>query len=299
MLYELLVRNYYETHGNFKGIQLTTVGDWLEDAAKQLNFNVTDLCYRILGYRSYGDYTAADVCQIRKDAVLEIDEAKRKKLIKEIKSSDEGYSIPTLLNLKKDFGELEDIFLACYAYYRDCCHGMVEYADGSLIDMSRGLNLLRANVKSFNKLWTSMKRNKSCLTYSKVTSDGVTVTNGVCCSAKTVSEEQFEEISYNAMLCVIYGLSTDLSIALKKYNDLGILSIKQPSLYLKLLDMANALGITYAQMMSEIGINVPDQFVAFNSKYNCIILMTDANGISTIVDNTCDIDHPFKRKELI
>ena len=63
--------------------------------------------------------------------------------------------------------------------------------------------------------------------------------------------------------------------------------------------MANALGITYAQMMSEIGINVPDQFVAFNSKYNCIILMTDANGISTIVDNTCDIDHPFKRKELI
>ena len=297
MLYRYLIRNYYEINGTFKDIQLTNIGPVLLRASADSNKSIEDICYNILGYVGDKDHSIADVIEIRKNAILGKYDgfSTKKQFLTWIKTLYPDYVVPKSSLIRKNVID-SDIFKVCYVYYRDCFHGYVDFTEGKL-SMFEHSEFLRTNAKAAEEAFNSIKRNNDSLKVVKSDDGKLYITNNTLFVPESIKVDDIDKITHDAFMCALFGLKVDLSSLASSYNMFGFLSIVKPNVYLLLMDLSHALGITYKELMTEVNINVPDQIKAFN-RYGFALIGVDNEGFATVIDNSSTEQEPFVRRIL-
>lgn len=302
MLFEFLVRNYYENNGNFKGIHLTAIGNWLQEQAKDLSITIEELCYRILGYSYNADVSASDMSSMRAQVVSLLYEKNKKeaavpsKRIQEVSSDYKSPAVDRYITYEEG-SPANEIFELCYAYYCNCFHGYVSCGKHTL-EFAKFISFFRANPQSFRSMYKSLEENGNTLIYNYSARGGNYIYNDVLTTKILLTDDEFESINKAAFKRALVGKTLDLSKYTKFYDELSTLSISRPAVYLELLDLANGLGITYKDLLAEVGINIINQMEVYEDRGFAVIDMDDKNmGIVITKDNT--LENPFLRKVII
>jgi hypothetical protein len=295
---EYLVSNYYEYNGNFSGINTTNLMQFIEQTSA--NRTVDDVCYESLGYSGVGNLSAKDVALLRKDIMKALLNNCKLEDIKEYKSlivAGGTYIDPRVTVINHNYGELNDIFELLYRYYCDCCHSEFTFKEYR-VNFHENLATFRISGKRVASLYDSLKESNTCMKYSRTNDDISYISNNVLITNKTFSESMFNKIDYAAFRCAIQGKTAVLTKLKVPYGNLPIVRFVNREKYLILLDIASAAGITYKELLSEIGINVADQLTAYDTLGYAIISLSDDNLV-TAIDNNCTESSKYVRKVLI
>lgn len=290
MLRVRLVQNYYELHGSFTDIQFTAIGELITQVAKENGVPLEELCYTLLGYKPCDNVTATQMCAVRTLALKGHEPS-----IQIIKSVDSDFNENILDIPDTNFGDNQIVFDLCYRYYLDCYCGEVPYKK-EFVEFSRSINLLRTDTKCLNKVFKHMKDTNTSLVYQKSDKNEYAVTGNVVKTPLDVSVRDFTKISKKALECALFGKSANLSfITPSIVDDLPYISITRPQVYRQLLDIANAVGKTYKELLAEIGVNVIDQIATYD-KLGFAVICKESNDLYLAIDTTSTVEDPFKRK---
>ena len=141
-----------------------------------------------------------------------------------------------------------------------------------------------------------MKDTNTSLVYQKSDKNEYAVTGNVVKTPLDVSVRDFNKISKKALECALFGKSANLSfITPSIVDDLPYISITRPQVYRQLLDIANAVGKTYKELLAEIGVNVIDQIATYD-KLGFAVICKESNDLYLAIDTTSTVEDPFKRK---
>lgn len=291
---DLLVRNYYEKHGTFYGIEMTLIGDDLRKRSKEKGVSVYEVCYQLLGYTPLqdpllGTLSAEDVANVRK-ALCKGDVDAIHKIIPDSDESGESNKSYLLDALKMKakhlvseyFEELDKVEQhyadAIYHYYLYESHEPV-LINGTIYDFRTAVKLLeRTKRLSLSKCEKSPLKG-ALLTYHE---DDTLVPGECFVEANTFYGPKMKkkrwEIIHNIALDAVLsgsGLHTPNSITLLP-NQYLFMSIENRISYLALLDFAGSQGKTFEEIVKEFNVRVPD-FFTLVSDFNIVGYLIGSN----------------------
>lgn len=295
MLLRRLVQNYYEVHGSFTDIQLTFFGDELMNAATSVGYSLEDMCYSYLGYSDTDKLKPSELCSLRKKILTHCDYEGRAYDINTVKSIMSDYNPDCYKPNRATYNEHEQIvFDMCYAYYKDCYDGYVELS-GHIVRFTDILDYLHTSVSNVDKVFKGMQKADSALSFVYSDKGNPQIVDNVLYGPFAL-KVPFEDIAKQALHCILFGLSADLSKYAEFFNaQHGALSLTNPAIYLELIDIANAIGCTYKELLAEVGLEVLDQRDIFE-RYGYVILYKESDDIIIALDRKSTANDLFKRK---
>ena len=273
MLIDLLIQNYYEVNGNFKGIELTAVGNKLRSRSRETGLSIEDLCYESLGFknRKYFEQAASDYSSgLATETLKELG-------VGSTKHNSYVESIPD---------KLARYVKTLASYYKSV--SMVPVViDDMCMTFKDSIMLLSSKCRSLKDIekYAGIKDGFVTFVLSD-TRDNVITANKFFVKDLTAKEQQ--KIHDAALTAVVLKTGLEIPSNLKmKANEFIFTSIAYPKKYRELILYAGMRGMTYKQLLETIGICVPNQFDMY-SKAGVIGYHIDGNFFY-VDDDNCKI----------
>lgn len=267
MVLQVLVRNYYERMGSFRGIEKTKIGPAVMEAVAKSGMTKKDFCCSMLGYSGK---SPSKVMNFRASIIdkqsIDLDEA-NKVLGRTFQSSAEVrkfLNIPKVLKITalKDSLVEAVVKLATAFYLHDQTNVIV--AGDQLILFS---DWLKEQRKSSVTSVLERPEVQLCLLSFAVdeTVKEPRIVYKTVVTPKPLDEKIQKMIQKTAISSVI-GKEMPLKLWVRKSaEEIVIAGDKSPADYLYLLDYLNATGKTFCQEVENLGIQVPDLIEAWSS----------------------------------
>ena len=297
----MMIRNYYEVHGTFDGIENTILHSKIERMREGTGMSYSDFLYSQLGYKriksdALTKFTFEELSEIR---ALQV--ARQSKDLLKIFNVKETGKLSTVF---KDAGipvvsfklkeeeidpKYEEIVKLLAFYYKNDANlycivnnrplplfYSLEFLAAKSINVEKTLDALMAD-KEINRALAKIKFKKD----SKLFIQGK-----YCITPINYTDEEKIVIQRNALRLACFPYNVNLNKLFKTSQNLLFLSVQDNDKYLKMLDFAKAIGSTYQEIASVYGINLPDQMSVF-SKYG-VLLFKLTKDQSYIIDAKCD-----------
>lgn len=281
MLLDVLVQNYYERNGSFKGIENTPLHEGIMRKVKENKGNqrktqessgnqrkveesrkeYETVCNEMLGYLEEGT-TPENLMSLRTKCVL----GEKSAMVKEASAK---YGIKAIPKKKKlVVGELEGLDQLVAAYYRNNESLFISDDDG--VTSFKGW-LLRHSGMGLPKI-LAMTEVQNCLVKAEYKEKVMpTVYAGKLFLPFRITTDEMEQINRSALEIVTLKGNPVKELLKVRYVELLTLSVSHPDMYLRTLDYARANKITYAEVLGWFGIYVPDLVKAYELTGNAII----------------------------
>jgi len=309
----MMIRNYYEVHGTFNGIENTILHNRIEEMRAKTEMSYSDFLYAQLGYKKIEHGPLAklsfeELSEVRALYITRQNKELAKMLdVKEtgnINSMFKDAGIPILSYRLEDWKidpKYEEIVKLLSFYYKNDTNLFcvinnrplpmfysLEVLTTKSVNIQKMLDVLMAD-KEINRALAKIKYKKG----SKLFIQGK-----YCITPVNYSDEDKLLIQRKALEIACFPYSANLNKLFKTSQNLLFLSIQDNSKYLKVLDFAKAIGTTYQEIASTYGIHLPDQMPVFN-KYG-VLLFKLTKDQSYVIDASCDeIKCPYKEKSLM
>lgn len=289
MILQVLVRNYYEMYGTFRGIENSAIGDLIDDAMYHSGMSLADFCSAMLGYK--GLHPAA-VQELRKKALIgqsldlvEVTEAlgevvTTENVLKKLGVGKRYNSLTVVKSLSKK--GLDNVYRLVGEYYLNDLSNCIPIGD---------------KILPF-KYWLLGNRKKSVSTIlsSQVTVQGLInyvvdkncVQPLVTCQTLVIDKE-LTKTEWDSIQKAAIGYATckdsPVSNLLKlSQHDLANVSFTSPRTYLEILDFASSINSTYQSEVARIGISIPNIILAW-TKTGYAFQCFDDTTVSIAVDD--------------
>ena len=281
----MMIRNYYEVHGTFTGIENTILHNRIEEMRAKTEMSYSDFLYSQLGYKKIEHGPLAklsfeELSEVRALYITRQNKELAKMLdVKEtgnINSMFKDAGIPILSYRLEDWKmdpKYEEIVKLLSFYYKNDTNLFcvinnrplpmfysLEVLTTKSVNIQKMLDVLMAD-KEINRALAKIKYKKG----SKLFIQGK-----YCITPVNYSDEDKLLIQRKALEIACFPYSANLNKLFKTSQNLLFLSIQDNSKYLKVLDFAKAIGTTYQEIASAYGIHLPDQMPVFN-KYGVLL----------------------------
>lgn len=260
----ILVQNYFERNGSFDGIENTAIYDVILRNLKETGESKEELCYRLLGYS--GSDSSVNLMKLRQDLMNDVFNSQY--ATKELNVGHKPYfktckkpvNYQEVNQAKKEKMAGIDKLLA--AYYKNDVYNLIEEENGTQIPF--GLWLNQMSKENPSKL-VDMPNVQKCLAKFEVSEqdDAPTIYGGVLYFKESFSEKEQRQLHINALKQLFFSGTPMKSWCKIPLGELIVLSTARPEEYLKMMDYAIAIGKTYADLMLELGIQIPDLIMAY------------------------------------
>lgn len=303
----MMIRNFWEVHGSFEGIESTVLHRIIKKLSDEAGMPYKDYLYMQLGYKPLAQYSLEESCELRALFVTrQYKELKEKLGLNSTKDVQDFFkkegvsSVSFDLKDKNTDHKYDDIVDLLAAYYRNDSSLYCIVGDRPL-PFFYCLETLSNKSTSPDKLVDSLMNDKWCLgSLAKIQcrkDSTLRIQGKKCISPIEYSTEEKTRIQHLALKKACFPYGVNLNKLFKSAPDLVFLSFNNNEKYLKLLDFARSTGITYQDLAQNYGINVADQLPVF-SKYG-ILLYKFVEGTSYIIDAECDEkNNPYKEGSL-
>lgn len=309
----MMIRNYYEVHGTFDGIENTILHSKIEEMRANTEMSYSDFLYSQLGYRIVKKGSLAKL------SFKELSDARALYITRQYKALAKIFDVKETGNITsmfKDAGipilsyrleevqldpKYEDVVKLLSFYYKNDTNLFcvinnrplpmfysLEVLTTKSVNIQRMLDVLMAD-KEINRSLAKIKYKKG----SKLFIQGK-----YCITPVNYSNEEKIEIQRKALELACFPYSANLNKLFKRSQNLLFLSIQDNSKYLKVLDFAKAIGSTYQEIANTYGIHLPDQMPVFN-EYGVLLFKLSKNQ-SYIIDSSCnEVNQPYKESSLM
>ena len=311
MLIARLVQNYYERNGSFKGIEITTIVEILRGRAAALDMSLSEFCYHCLGYEATHDvilglsYNAEEVKEIRAlwadNDISKLKEMFEVRTAADVKMVLTNLGIPTKsLTISKKSATPRDLvqIVDALANYYKLCSTEVVVLQGKTYPFYVAIEAMKVFQKNVgvDDILYSEDFKPALATFSGIRGiKSSYIANNVVCTRKAFTAETQMDIQRHAIQKLINGSVIPKGIV-KRTLDLPLMSAANPKVYLQLLDIAAANKMTYAELIGELGIFVPDLFHMFER--TDLIAVKIADNIY-YTDWECTKEMPFKTTDVL
>jgi hypothetical protein len=278
MLFNVLVRNYFERNGSFDGIEETTLGEKISENCKLTGESKEELLFRLLGYDDAE--SSVSLVELRRllstgrDASEYLDSIEAKEAGKRLKVA----RVP-MGKHKKKFSEMGDLVAA---YYREDPSNLVEEENRRL---PFGAWLEQNSRLSPAKIMNSPCA-KHCLVKFGVKDVEPMVYNGVLYTREELSAEEQRSVQELAIQLATNSGSVMRQVSRLSFADKAVLFDANKALYLKVLDYAMIKGVSYAEIMAQFGVQIPDLIKAYELTGYAFYYLEEIDGAQVMYYKT-------------
>lgn len=294
MLIKILIKNYFERNGSFKGLETTDIFQEIQEKAQSANKTTKAFLYEELGYTAIGGCSAFEVYEIRR-AIAECDLQTLKKYFKEENieeirqaASILGIKTKTLrkkkIKVKEDFKELVKVLFTYFKESSDCTvpveiEGSIQsirLADYVQIELSKNSNI----EDGINHLTEIMDK----ITFKAVVGKGPIISNNVFVIPNKITNQERKYVINTALTLLITDISYLPKAWVKDFGNILFKNITDEKNYLDVLDLCYSSEKTYKELLSDLGINVPDYLKSY--ELLGVAFFTLGNDIY-VINNNC------------
>lgn len=254
-MFKILVQNYYERTGSFKGIENTYLCDELVRLHKETGKSVFNICYELLGYT--GAKSAESYASLRNKILKNYG---WKSMLTEKKTIDELVKVFKMntntkeVSLIKD-GKLKGLDKLVAAYYKNDVYNRV--VDENNLSIPFGI-WLQQQTMPVSKILESPIAAPCLVQIEQKEIEYPTIYGKVLYCSEKLSESEKKKLQLSAIRQVMFYGSP-----LKKWSKLPIvelltMSSSHPDIYLQMLDYARYHKMSYAELMQNFDISIPN-----------------------------------------
>lgn len=305
----MMIRNYYEVHGTFDGIQDTILHDRIEEMRKGTGLSYDDFLYTQLGYQKVNEGP------LSKLSIQELAEARALFITRQSKALAQKLGIPeegSFNSIFKDAGipilsfkikqeKLEDRYadiINLLAFYYKNDTNLYCIVNKRPLPLFYSLEVLCSKSTNIRKTIDALMEDKEVvrsLAKIRCRKDSKLLIQGkYCITPNNYTNEEKDMIQRKALEIACFPYTVNLNKLFKVSQNLPFLSFNDNAKYLKMLDFAKGIGSTYQEIANTYGINLPDQLPVFN-KYG-ILLFKLTKDESYFIDAQCDAkNRPYKQ----
>lgn len=305
---KMMIRNYWEIHGTFDGIENTVLSKVIKQMSSDANMPYEEFLYAQLGYKPLAQYSIKESCELRALFVTRQYDALKKKLnltnTKDIQQFFKSEGVPsTSFAIDNEVldEKFKDVITLLALYYKTDIN-LYCIVNNRTLPLFYYLETLSSKGTNPEKLVDSLMQDKeilSSLVKIRYRKDAKLLVQGKCCiTPVNYTKEEKNYIQREALKKACFAYGVNLNKLFKNPPDLVFLSFLDNEKYLKLLDFAAGVGITYKDLAESYGINVPDQMPVF-CKYG-VLLYKMVEDVSYVIDKSCDEEtKPYKEEKLL
>ena len=305
----MMIRNYYEVHGTFDGIQDTILHDRIEEMRKGTGLSYDDFLYTQLGYQKVNEGL------LSKLSIQELTEARALFITRQSKALAQKLGIPeegSFNSIFKDAGipilsfkikqeKLEERYadiINLLAFYYKNDTNLYCIINKRPLPLFYSLEVLCSKSTNIRKTIDALMEDKEVvrsLAKIRCRKDSKLLIQGkYCITPSNYTNEEKDMIQRKALEIACFPYTVNLNKLFKVSQNLPFLSFNDNAKYLKMLDFAKGIGSTYQEIANTYGINLPDQLPVFN-KYG-ILLFKLTKDESYFIDAQCDAkNRPYKQ----
>lgn len=274
-----LLRNYYEIHGNFNKISNHPLSRLIPADVE----SVEEFCYQALGYGIESSISAVECHDLRMAVLTEdLTTVSQKYNISSMEEAKkilekEGF-LPELtdknrFNVRSSLLKYSNVLAD---YYKNTPRVVCEY-EGQRYPISHLVKALKFKPKRLTKEVTTIcENNKDAMAdIVKDATDDIYVSHNILHVDKELNEKQKFAIQVDA-LKIATGLDTRIPVELvMEPLKFILLAVNNPLVYLSLLEDAEMQGITYADLVAPLGIQIFDYYPLYKAFHAIIIRLND------------------------
>lgn len=295
-LMQQLVRNFYETHGTFKGIEDSpyyscVVSLWEESDGGE---TLSDFLYQMLGYRSLENLSIEETVNVRSFfAVKNFSKAAEVLGVEtqsEINIIFKKAGISTVsfnLSVNKQKGNYRKMVrLLAHCYKNDQSFVLVSKSQVIPISYLIGQISWRQMDKSINQLFEIEGFAKSLAKVHTKKNSEIFLYGKNLYTPEILTKEDVVDLQKSAIKLAVDPSGVKLNKLFKEPLNLLFLSVSNNENYLKLLDFARGVGTTYSAISEMYGVNVVDQSANFERFGSMVYVVTPESFIVVDVSST-------------